>query len=531
MKRFILLFIAAFFTISGMVYAQSNSIIVNVDQAEHTISEHIYGQFAEHLGRGIYGGIWVGTDSDIPNQEGYRTDVLNALIELDIPNIRWPGGCFADEYNWRDGIGPRTERPKRVNAHWGMVIEDNSFGTHEFLRFTELIGAEPYISANVGNGTPREMKDWIEYMTFAGESELANLRRVNGRDEPWSIKFFGIGNESWGCGGNMTADYYSDLYRRFQTYATNYSGNRLYKIASGMYDVRYDWTETLMREAGSMMDAISLHYYTIPGEGWGDKGPSHSFGEEMYYRGLKAASLLDEFITRHSTIMDKFDPNKRVALAVDEWGIWTNPLEGTNPGFLEQQNSIRDALIASLSLDIMNAHADRVRIANIAQTVNVLQAMVLTDGPNMVLTPTYHVFLMYKVHQNSKLLPIFIDVEQFVGEGEEAVVNRFDIPMDKPGIPVISATASRDDSGTMHFTLTNTHPTEAKEVTIEIRGADVKNIVPGSGRLLTANSVDAINTFDNPENVKPVSFTDAKLNNGIMTMNIPKHSVVVISVK
>ncbi|HBX66988.1 MAG TPA: alpha-N-arabinofuranosidase, partial [Balneolaceae bacterium] len=260
MKKLFLLLALTLFPLSAQVLAQS-TIIVNVDQAEHTISEHIYGQFAEHLGRGVYEGIWVGLDSNIPNTEGYRTDVLEALQELQIPNIRWPGGCFADEYDWRDGIGPRSERPKTVNTHWGMVIDDNSFGTHEFLRFTELINAEPYISANVGSGTPAQMQDWLEYMTFSGDSELANLRRINGREEPWDIKFFGIGNESWGCGGNMTADYYADLYRRYQTYAKSFNDTPLYKIASGMYDVEYEWTETVMREAGNMMDAISLHYY------------------------------------------------------------------------------------------------------------------------------------------------------------------------------------------------------------------------------------------------------------------------------
>lgn len=529
MKR-ILSFLILFAGTAGIIIAQNNTVTVFADQGEVTISEHIYGQFSEHLGRGIYEGIWVGPDSDIPNQDGYRTDVLRALKELQIPNIRWPGGCFADEYNWRDGIGPREDRPVRANAMWGMVDEDNSFGTHEFLRFTELIDAEPYISANVGSGTPREMREWIEYMTYDGDSELANLRRKNGREEPWEIKFFGIGNESWGCGGNMSAEFYADKYKQFQTYATNYSGNELYKIASGMYDVRYDWTETLMKEAGSMMDAISLHYYTLPGEGWGDKGPSKDFGEELYYRGLKAGMLLDEFITRHKTVMDQYDPNKRVALAVDEWGVWTNPLEGTNPGFLEQQNSLRDALIASTSLDILNAHADRVRIANIAQTVNVLQAMVLTDGENMLLTPTYHVFYMYRVHQNSTLLPVKSNVERYIKpEWDEPVVSRFDLEFEQPGIPVISSTVSQDDKGKIYVTVTNLHPNEAQKVVFDLRGAKVNSIVTESGKILTADRVDAINTFKNPNQVQPKPFKKATLKNGKLTMEIPEHSVIVIS--
>ncbi|WP_114748848.1 alpha-N-arabinofuranosidase [Pleomorphovibrio marinus] len=531
MTKLLPAFIALLFTFGGQALAQSTTVIVNADQGELTIDEHIYGQFSEHLGRGIYEGIWVGPDSEIPNQEGYRTDVLNALKELKIPNIRWPGGCFADEYNWRDGIGPRADRPKRINSHWGGVVEDNSFGTHEFLRLAELIGAEPYISANVGSGTPAEMNKWIEYMTYDGDSELANLRRENGRDEPWKIKFFGIGNESWGCGGTMTADFYANQYRLFQTFAKNYSDNRLFKIASGSNDIEYEWTETLMREAVQEMDAISLHYYTIPGQGWDNKGPSTDFGEEMYYRGIKAGLLLDEFITRHKTVMDRYDPEKKVVLALDEWGIWTNPLEGTNPGFLEQQNTIRDALIASLSLDIMNSHADRVKLANIAQTVNVLQAMVLTEGSNMLLTPTYHVFNMYKVHHNATLLPVYANIKRYTTEWDKPVVSRFDLKLDEPGIPVISHTVSKDEDGKIHLTVSNLHPNDTQEVTFEIRGATVNKILQGSAKLLTGNSVDAINTFDNPEQVQPEAFRNAELKNGKLTLKIPKHSLVVISLE
>lgn len=515
MKKITLLILFVCFSINGSLNAQENTVIVNADQAEYQISKHIYGQFAEHLGRGIYGGIWVGPDSDIPNTEGYRTDVLEALQALDIPNIRWPGGCFADEYDWRDGIGPRSERPKTVNTHWGMVTEDNSFGTHEFLRLTELLGAEPYISANVGSGTPAEMQDWIEYMTYGGDSKLANLRRENGREEPWKIKFFGIGNESWGCGGNMTAEFYANQYRRFQTYAKDYSGNDLYKIASGWSDDRYEWTETLMEKAGRMMDAISLHYYTIPGPSWGNKGPSTGFGEKLYFDGLDAALRLDEYIEGHDTRMNKYDPEKRVALAVDEWGVWTDPLPGSKSGFLYQQNSMRDALIASLSLDILNSHADRVRIANIAQTVNVLQAMILTDGEQMIKTPTYHVFHMYKVHQDAMLLPIDVETAEYSYKGEN--------------IPAISTTVSRNDEGVIHITASNTHATEAQEVTFDLRGTDVDKVIPG--RLLTADKINSINTFDDPDNVSPVSFDDATFEDGTLTMTLPPKSIVVLGLE
>lgn len=526
MKKFITQLFAILILAGSPVWAQTNTIIVNADQSEVVINEHIYGQFAEHLGRGIYGGIWVGPDSEIPNTEGYRTDVLTALQELDIPNVRWPGGCFADEYDWRDGIGPRAERPKRLNTHWGGVIEDNSFGTHEFLRLAELLDAEPYISANVGSGTPAEMQDWIEYMTSDSESTLAEERRANGREEPWKIKFFGIGNESWGCGGNMTADYYADLYRQFQTYAKNYSGNKLFKIASGWSDSQYGWTETLMEKAGWMMDGISLHYYTIAGDdGWFDKGPSMNFGTDWYFGGILAAYRMDEFVTNHSNRMDKYDPNKRVALAVDEWGIWTEELPNTTGGFLEQQNSMRDALIASLSLDILNSHADRVRIANIAQMVNVLQAMILTDGPKMVKTPTYYVFEMYKEHQNAHLLPVHLTSNTYKFEDESS--DRKDIGEE---FDVISTTVSEKE-GVIRLTISNLHPEEAQEVKIDIRGMKVKSIVKGSAEILTADSFDAINTYDDPDNVIISSFDNAKLKNGVLTIKLPKHSIVALSLK
>jgi len=498
--------------VGSLSVTAQNSMVITADQPKNKISEHIYGQFSEHLGTGMYGGLWVGPDSDIPNTDGFRNDVVKALKELQIPNLRWPGGCFADEYHWRDGIGPRDERPVRINTHWGMVEEKNQVGTHEFMRLTELIDTEPYISANVGSGTVEEMANWVEYMTFDGNSTLANLRRKNGQDEAWEVKFWGIGNESWGCGGNMQADYYADLYRRYATYAKDYSGNELYKIASGFSDENYWWTETVVEEAGNHMDAISLHYYTLPTGDWGNKGPSKDFGEDMYFMGLSQGLKMDELVTRHSTRMDKYDPEKRIALAVDEWGIWTDPLEDTNPGFLQQQNSIRDALIASTTLDILNKHSDRVRIANIAQTVNVLQAMILTDGKQMLKTPTYHVFDFYTVHHNAMLLPMHLDADQYEHNGES--------------IPAVSATASRNEDGAVHLTITNLHATEMQEVTADIRGLNLSSV--SNARVLTADEVDAINTFENPNNVSPTTFDRYSLEGNELSLRLPSKSVIVL---
>jgi len=515
MRKTLTLLIAFCFVVGLNAYAQSNKVVINADLANHKINKNIYGQFAEHLGRDIYDGIWVGEDSDIPNVDGYRKDVLEALKELNIPVIRWPGGCFADEYHWKDGIGPRDERPTRINELWGMVPEDNSFGTHEFMKFTELVGAEPYISGNVGTGTPQEMSQWVEYLTYGGHSELADLRRKNGRDKPWHVKYWGIGNESWGCGGNMTPEYYADQFKRYATFLHNYPGNHLFKIASGYSDGHYHWTEVLMQKARWMMDGISLHYYTIAGPSWGHKGSSTDFSEDLYFSALYKANKLDEYITGHSNIMDQYDPQKRVALIVDEWGIWTDRLPGSKPGFLYQQNSLRDALVASTSLDILNHHSDRVRMANIAQMVNVLQAMVLTKGDQMVKTPTYYVFDMYKVHQDAEYLPINVDAKKYTHNGKS--------------LSSISASASKDSTGVTHITMTNLDPKNDQSVTIDIRGLNVGKVL--GGRVLTAPKVNSINSFDHPNTIVPDDFNDASLSNNELTINIPAKSVIVLGLK
>ena len=510
MKRISLLAIVAFSV--APLFAQTTATVETGGDAG-VIDRHIFGQFSEHLGRGIYPGIWVGEDSDIPNTEGYRTDVLQALKALSIPNIRWPGGCYADDYNWRDGIGPRDERPVTVNVFWGQVPDDNSFGTHEFLRFTELIESEPYISANVGSSTPKDMSDWIEYITYDGESTLANMRRENGREEPWKVKFWGIGNESWGCGGNMSPDFYADKYKQFATYARDLSGNQLYKIASGMYDTEYDWTDVVVEEAGGMMEAISLHYYTIPTGDWDAKGPSTGFGEQEYISTIQRALRMDEFIVGHSEVLDKHDPEKRIVLAVDEWGIWTDPYGDYNTGFLYQQNSLRDALLAAGTLDIFAQHNERVKIANIAQTVNVLQAMVLTEDDKMILTPTYHAFEFYKVHQDATLLPMELDAPDYtVGDVT---------------IPSLSATASRAEDGSISITISNFHATEGQEVSINLEGLSGKDVQ--SARVLTADEVDSHNTFEDTDVVAPKEFNGYRLRRGTLTLDLPSKSLVVIT--
>lgn len=493
----------------------SQIITIHSDVSKGKINRNIYGHFSEHLGRCIYEGIWVGEDSPIPNTEGIRNDVLDALRQLNIPVLRWPGGCFADEYHWKDGVGPRENRKQMVNTHWGGVVENNHFGTHEFLRLCELLGCEPYISGNVGSGTVQEMSEWVEYMTFDGVSPMAAWRQENGREKPWNVKYFGVGNENWGCGGNMRPEYYADLYRRYQTYVRNYGENKIYKIACGPNVDDYRWMETVMREAHPYMDAISLHYYTVPGEFWTGKGPATGFSEQEWFTTMKKALHMDELITRHSAIMDQYDPNKRIGLIVDEWGTWFDVEPGTNPGFLYQQNTIRDALVAGLTLNIFHEHNDRVVMANIAQIVNVLQSVILTEGEKMILTPTYHVFDMYKVHQDAERLATHHSGADYEMNGEK--------------IPQVSVTASRDEAGKIHVSLCNVSHAEQSDVKIQLRGLSgaVKQIV---GRQLAADSLDAHNTFESPEVLKPAAFTAFEQEGDVLRAKLAPMSVTVLEI-
>ena len=445
--------------LAGVLAAVCASAQVQVkihEEAENqpVIPAEIYGQFAEHLGRCIYDGIWVGPDSDIPNINGYRKDLIEALQVLKVPVLRWPGGCFADEYHWMDGIGPKENRPMMINNNWGGTVEDNSFGTHEFFNLCELLECEPYLSGNVGSGSVEELAKWVEYITAEGGT-LAELRAKNGRKEPWSLKYLGVGNESWGCGGNMRPEYYSDLYRRYATYCRNYDGNVLYKVASGASDYDYNWTKVLMDRIGNQMHGVSLHYYTV--KGWeGSKGSATDFDTDWWYNMVSKAVEVEEVIENHKAIMNAYDPEGKIDLLLDEWGTWFDVEPGTNPGHLFQQNTMRDAMVASLSLNIFHKYTRRLKMANIAQIANVLQSMVLTRGEKMVVTPTYHVFRMYNVHQGAIFIPTTCDSEKFTDSNGRQC-------------PYVDVTASRDSNGRLHITLTNTSLTTPNTFRIRLR--------------------------------------------------------------
>ena len=485
------------------------ALTLRADQPGPIISRNIYGHFSEHLGHCIYGGYWVGEDSPIPNTNGIRNDVVEALRRIRVPVLRWPGGCFADEYHWRDGIGPRAGRPAMVNTHWGGVTESNHFGTHEFMELCRQLGCEPFITGNVGSGTVRELSEWVEYVNFGGESPMANLRRANGQDAPWNVKYWGIGNESWGCGGNMKAAYYADVYRQFHTYVRNYPDAPAFRIACGPYADNLEWMDTLMRNVDRrMMQGVDLHYYC----GSGEKSRSATnFGEIDWFHQLRRALLIDGHLTAHSAIMDRYDPEKEVALIVGEWGAWHDVEPDTNPGFLYQQNSLRDALVAAIHFNIFHKHCDRVRMANIAQTINVLQSMLLIKDDKMVLTPTYHVFDLFKVHQDATFLPVELNTPEYRFDGQS--------------IPMVTASASKDGQGAIHLSLVNTDPNRPVRIECVLDGAPAASC---TGLLLTAPEINSINTFDRPDVVKPVEWNEAAMAGGRLTATLPAKSVVVL---
>lgn len=513
MKRTLLLF--AWLLLSVASFSQNN-IEVDVTSAQYTINKNIYGHFSEHLGRCIYGGLYIGDNNNkIPNKNGIRLDVLAALKKMKVPVLRWPGGCFADTYHWRDGVGPKASRPSMLNVWWGNTKEDNSFGTNEFLNLCEELGADAYLSGNVGSGTPGELSDWIKYTTHPnGSSPMTDLRQANGRETPWKVKFWGLGNEAWGCGGNMTAEYYANVYRQYATFMTNWNNSdKLYRIASGASDDDYHWTEVLMRDLpAGMFDALGLHHYSVIN--WNKKSSATQFSEGEYFITMQRSLMMEELVTRHSAIMDKYDPKKTKALAVDEWGGWYDVEPGTNPAFLYQQNTMRDAMIAGSNLNIFNNHADRVKMANLAQIINVLQAVILTDEEKMILTPTYHVMEMYNVHHDALMLPL--------------TVTSADYQIGNEKLKAINASASKDQNGVTHISLVNIDPNKEQVLTISFKGANFKSM---TGRILKSEKMQDYNSFEKPDKIKPVAFNGGKLSSNKIELTLPPASVVVLELK
>jgi len=478
------------------------------------ISRFIYGHFAEHLGHCIYGGFYVGDTSQVPNTNGVRNDIIAALRKMKIPVLRWPGGCFADTYHWKDGIGPKNKRPSMINRWWGGVTEDNSFGLHDFLDMCEALGTEPYLAGNIGSGSVQELSDWVQYVNSDSKSPMTDLRRENGRAKPWKVRFWGVGNEAWGCGGNMTPEYYVNEFRKYATFMSDWgNGGRIFRVASGANVADYHWTETLMKNIPrNLMEGIALHHYSVIE--WEHKGPATGFTERQYFQTMQKALFMDSLVINHSAIMDKYDPQKKIALVVDEWGGWYDVEPNTNPGFLFQQNTMRDAMIAGVTLNIFNNHSDRVRMANLAQCVNVLQAVILTNNEKMILTPTYHVMEMYSVHQDATLVPIKITTSDYVLEGQR--------------LPAVSASASRDSAGVLHISLVNIDPGKTQKISLHLAGNSNEQRI--SGRALFSAKIQDYNSFDNPDKIQPVPFKDFVVKGNQLGVVLAPGSVVVLTI-
>ena len=502
--------------------ADKVELSVDASKTGAKIDRNLFGQFAEHLGHGIYDGIWVGPDSPIPNTRGIRNDVVAALREIKVPDVRWPGGCFADEYHWRNGVG--SSRAVTLNPNWGGVIEPNTFGTNEFMDFLDQIGAQAYISVNVGSGIPREAAEWLEYMTAAQPTTLAKKRAADGHPAPYQVRFLGIGNESWDCGGNMTPDYYLSQLKIYSRFVRNYNPaqqdkNQMLKIAVGPGggEPRWtEWTEAIMKAYQHHtwswdMNGLSMHSYTVVK--WPPSYTSEGFGETEYAQILKSTLDMNDLINKHSAIMDKYDPEKNVALVIDEWGAWYAPLPGSHPGFLLQQNSLRDAVLAALNLNIFARHADRVRMANIAQMVNVLQSMILTDKEKMVRTPTYYVYKMYVPFQDASFVPVSFDAGAYT---------HGDITL-----PRVDAIAAKGKDGKLWLEITNIDPNQPVEIEASVAGIAAKS---ATGETLTAPRVDSINTFDAPNSVVPEPIA-VKVQGGKLSLKLEPKSITVISVE
>jgi alpha-L-arabinofuranosidase len=514
--------------VTGMAQTRPNAdaekirLSIDVSRPGAKIDRNIFGQFAEHLGHGVYEGIWVGPDSKIPNTRGIRNDVVAALRALKVPNVRWPGGCFADEYHWRKGIGP--QRVVTLNPNWGGVVEPNTFGTHEFMDFLDQIGAEAYLSVNVGSGTPQEAAEWLEYLTTTQPTTLGKERAANGHPAQYKIAYLGIGNESWDCGGNMTPDYYLSQLKIYSRFVRNFNPaqreeQQMLKIAVGPGgpEPRFaEWTEAVMKAWQNHqwswdVNGLSLHNYTVVR--WDNKLASVGFGETEYSQVLKSTLDMEGLIAKHSAIMDKYDPQKKIALVVDEWGGWYAPLPGTDPGFLVQQNSLRDAVLAALNLNIFARHADRVRMSNIAQMINVLQAMILTDKEKMVLTPTYYVYKMYVPFQNATFLPVAFNAGTYM-HGDIS-------------LPRVDAIAAKDATGKLWLAITNLDPNQSIEIEATLAGSSGKSAV---GETLTAPKVDSVNTFEAPNTVVPRRVSTS-IQGEKLTLKLEPKSVTVISVE
>jgi alpha-N-arabinofuranosidase len=483
----------------------SYQILIRSDVETGLVRPAFHGQFAEHLGSCVYGGLWVGKNSSIPNINGYRQQAVEYLRELGVPVLRWPGGCFADDYHWRDGIGPAEKRPKRVNIHWGGYVEDNSFGTHEFMGLCKLIGAEPYLAGNVGSGSPHELGDWIEYCNYPSGSTLSDERAANGSPQAFGVRLWGVGNESWGCGGLMTPEEYSNEFRRFSVYIREFGGVKPFRVACGpnRNDVR--WSRGVMdgfRRA--VPEGFSMHYYE------NGKDQATNFTPQNMDEQLSEFSKLEQAIIQQRALLDSYPGGSNVGLIVDEWGVWDRIPEEDEAkyGRLWQQSTMRSALGAALGLNIFNRQADKLYMCNIAQVMNVLQSVLLTDGPkgrHCIRTSTYYAFDLFKPHRSKTAVKV-----ETSGSS----------PRD------LSVSASKGP-GQLVVTFVNPRPDRDIQAACSLQGTRAAG---GSARILQDPDWNAANTFDNPNRLVPKTHP-ATVEGTSLKVDLPRLSVVTVELQ
>jgi alpha-L-arabinofuranosidase len=496
--------VAGWFVTAQACAATTVELTIEASRPGPVISRHLYGQVVG-TGPYAYGGAWVGLGSAIPNTQGWRKDVVAALRDLRVPVLSWPGGCAADRYNWRDGIGPRSARPVKVLPQTSGAVDDNAIGTHEFFGLVELIGADAKLNGNVGTGSARESAEWLEYAVTDGRSTLARLRARNGHAKPFKVAYFGIGNAPWSCGGSMTPRYYADLYNQHAVFIKGKSATPPKLIASGS---GVDWTDELStrKRIRDYRDGISAHH----GSDSGDPGAD---GEGAWITTLKGAWSMDGFIADQLARLDQNDPSRKLTLTIGEWRTRYNAGQGAGSSRQASPNTLRDALAAALQFHIFHAHAERVSMATFAAPPEAQQEMILAAGKQLVLTPTYHVFKMHQPFQDAVSLPVRLDNNPRYAWGQA-------------GIPSISASAARGQDGLLYLSLVNAHPKDAVVLSIGMAGAVAGE---GRGRLLTADTMDAHNSAAQPTAVAPAEIR-VRAENGKLALALPAKSFAVLRI-
>ena len=483
--------------------AADSRIEILLDEPLGTINPNMYGHFTEHLGGVIYDGVWVGPNSKVPNVDGIRKDLVDHMRKIKAPVIRYPGGCFADSYDWRDGVGPAEKRPRRTNF-WGGT-EANQFGTDEFVHFCQLVGSQPYLAANVRSLPAAEFYRWVEYCNSPAKSTtLADMRAAAGSADPYNVRYWGVGNESWGCGGNFTPQEYAVEFRRFATWVPDFNKDLAF-IASGPSDFSWDWTrgflEEIIRKGPGQINSIyglALHYYTWNlsrgrTKDWdAGKGDALKFDPVDWYELLREGQVIESLINGHWQVMEEFDHDHHIKLIIDEWGPWYRPgSEQTKGNILEQTPTLRDAVFSAMTLDIFHQHPEKIAMANCAQLINCLNSLYLAHEDKFCITPVGHVFDMYAAHQGAQSLRTIFSTPEI----------HYDRDSKQASFAGLKGSASLRDKDLV-LTVTNPHVSEPREATIAIRGASIQS---ATATVLSHTDLHAHNSLDQKNVLVPQS--------------------------